>query len=269
MNTKKYRDTQKISARQKARFMQDAKAASSKQEVYKLAVELAKATASKVTLESSVKELALALYACGLAVWNMEQAQTVGEYMTSYLRWKLTVYEKLDDKGALGDVSETVVHLLAMREVWRTQLKNLHVSAIGKTDVRINGHRFEVGHNAKTWADSSVEDAMAGPFEGVIYGMFDAEDIAEVAKRMQYDLAKAVTDLADLMYVFTDKADFLQVMQNDLGRSETLKYREDLGVVITVYNPSKQKAWINRMEGAEFPTLTEYMKSLGKNDYLK
>ena len=269
MNTNKYNDTKKVTARQKARFMQDAKKATTKREVYDLAVELAKAVARKTALESTVKDLALALYACGLAVWNMEQAQTVGEYMTSYLRWKLTVYEKLDDKGALGDVGETIVHLLAMRKQWRTKVKNLHVSAIGKTDVVINGVRYEVGHNAKTWADSSVEDAMNGPFDGVIYGMFDVADITEIGHRMRVDLAKGVTELANLLYVFTDKADFLQVMQNDLGRSETLKYREDLGVVITVHNPSKQKAWENRMYKSEFPTLTEYMKSLGENDYLK
>ena len=110
---------------------------------------------------------------------------------------------------------------------------------------------------------------MNGPFDGVIYGMFDVADITEIGHRMRVDLAKGVTELANLLYVFTDKADFLQVMQNDLGRSETLKYREDLGVVITVHNPSKQKAWENRMYKSEFPTLTEYMKSLGENDYLK
>jgi hypothetical protein len=114
-----------------------------------------------------------------------------------------------------------------------------------------------------------MDDAMAGPFDGVIYGMIDNDEVKQIAKLMRTDLPKGLTELANLMYVFADKNEFLEVMQNDLGRSETIKYREDLNQMVTIYNPSKQKAWIDRMEGGEFPTLTEYMKALGDNDWLK
>lgn len=269
MKTAKYNDTKKITARRKARFVRDCKNATNKLEVYELAKELAKETASKTKLEGTAKDLMLAMYACGLAVWNMEQTQTVEEYMIGYIKWKFATFDKLNDTGAIGDAIETAGHLIAMRKRWRTQIRNLHVALIGNTDIQLGGVKFEMGHNAKLWADSNMDDAMAGPFDGVIYGMIDNDEIAEIAKLMRTDFVRGLTELADMLYVFTDKNEFLEVMQNDLGRSETIKYREDLDQMITVYNPSKQKAWIDRMEGGEFPTLTEYMKGLGDNDWLK
>lgn len=269
MNTSKYNDTRKVTARRKARFVRDCKEATDRKQVFELAKELAKETASKTVLEGTVKDLALAMYACGLAVWKLERTETTEDWMIGYIQWKLTIADKLNDTGAVGDAIETAIHLLAMRRAWRTQKKNLHVSVIGATDVRINGTRFEVGHNAKLWNDSTLDDAMAGPFEGVIYGMIDNDEIMSIVKLMRIDFVKGMTELANMLYVFTDKNEFFEVMQSDLGRSETLKYREDLDKIVTVYNPSKQNAWNHRMEGAEFPTLTEYMKALGQNDYLK
>ena len=269
MKTAKYNDTKKITARRKAKFLRDCKDAKGKMDLLELAKELAKETASKSKLEGTTKDLMLAMYACGLAVWNMEQAQTVEEYMIGYMKWKFTIYQKLNDTGAIGDAIETAGHLIAMRKRWRTQMKNLHVTRIRDTDIRLGGVKFEMGHNAKLWADSNMDDAMAGPFDGVIYGMIDNDEMLEIAKLMRTDFVRGLTELANMMYVFTDKNEFLEVMQNDLGRSETIKYREDLNQMVTVYNPSKQKAWIDRMEGGEFPTLTEYMKALGDNDWLK
>lgn len=269
MKTAKYNDTKKITARRKAKFVRDCKDAKGKLDLLELAKELAKETDAKAKLEGTVKDLTLAMYACGLAVWNMERAQTIEEYMIGYMRWKLTTFDKLNDTGAIGDAIETAIHLIAMRRTWRTQKKNLHVSVIGATDVQINGIRFEAGHNAKLWNDSTMDDAMSGPFDGVIYGMIDPDDLRGIAKLMRTDFVRGMTELANMMYVFEDKNEYLEVMQNDLGRSETLKYREDLDKIVTVYNGSKQKAWTERMEGAEFPTLTEYMKALGQNDYLK
>ena len=269
MKTEKYLDTTKVTARRKAKFMRDCKTAEDKLEVFELAKELAKETAAKAELKGTVKDLRNAMYACGLATWKLEQTETVEEWMIGYIRWKIATFNKLNDTGAMGDVIETVIHLLAMRETWRTQKKNLHVAKIGATDVRINGIRFEAGHNAKLWNDSTLDDAMEGPFEGVIYGMIDPEDLKGIVKLIRTDFTEGVTQLANMLYVFEDKNDYFEVMQNDLGRSETLKYREDLDKIVTVYNRSKQSAWTARMEGNEFPTLTEYMKALGKNDYLK
>ena len=269
MKTSKYNDTKKVTARRKQRFVRNCQRAQDKLEVLELAKELAKETASKTKLEGTVKDLTLAMYACGIAVWKLERTETVEDWMINYISWKLTIADKLNDTGAIGDAIETAIHLLAMRRTWRTQKRNLHVSVIGATDVKINSIRFEVGHNAKLWNDSTLDDAMAGPFEGVIYGMIDNDEMMGIVKLMRIDFVKGMTELANMMYVFEDKNEYLEVMQNDLGRSETLKYREDLDKIVTVYNGSKQNAWNRRMEGAEFPTLAEYMKALGQNDYLK
>jgi hypothetical protein len=270
MNQKKYNDTKKVTARRKAKFIRDCKDAKDKNEVLELAKGVVRdVIANGVKLESSPKDLIMAMFACGRAVWELENAQTVEEYVTRYIRHKFVIFDKLNDTGALGDAIEMVIHLLAMRRTWRTQKKNLHVTRIRDTDVKLGGVRFEVGHNAKLWADSTMDDAMAGPFEGVIYGMIDNEEMLAIAEVMEEDFNRGITELADQLYVFADKNQYLEVMQNDLGRSATIKYREDLNQMITVYNGSKQNAWIKRMEGSEFPTLTEYMKKLGQNDYLK
>lgn len=270
MKTGKYNDTRKVTARRKAKFVRDCKDAKDKAEVLELAKEVVRdVIANGTKLESTPKDLTMAMFACGRAVWEMENAQTIEEYVIRYIQHKFTIFDKLNDTGAIGDAIEMVIHLLAMRRTWRTQKKNLHVALIGNTDVKLGGERFEVGHNAKLWADSTMDDAMAGPFEGVIYGMIDNDEMMAIAELMEEDFVRGITELANLMYVFTDKNQYLEVMQNDLGRSETIKYREDLNQMVTVYNPSKQKAWIDRMEGGEFPTLTEYMKTLGENDYLK
>lgn len=270
MKTAKYNDTKKVTARRKAKFIRDAKEAATKAEILELAKEVVRdVIANGTKLESNPKDLTMAMFACGRSAWEMEHTQTIEEYVIKYILHKFTIFDKLNDTGAIGDAIEMLIHLIGMRRTWRTQKKNLHVTRIRDTDVRLGGVRFEVGHNAKLWADSKIDDAMAGPFEGVIYGMIDNADLMDIAEVMEEDFSKGVTELADMMYVFTDKMDYLRVMQNDLGRSETIKYREDLNQMITVYNGSKQNAWNKRMEGAEFPTLTEYMKALGQNDYLK
>lgn len=270
MNTQKYSDTKKVTARRKAKFIRDAREAKDKKEILELAKQVVREVLENGTrLESSPRDLTMALFACGRSVWEMERAETVEQYVIKYIAHKFTIFDRLNDTGAIGDAIEMIIHLIAMRKSWRTQKKNLHVTRIRDTDVKLGGVRFEVGHNAKLWADSSIDDAMAGPFEGVIYGMIDNDELMAIAELMENDFARGVTELADQLYVFTDKADYLNVMQNDLGRSETIKYREDLHQMITVYNGSKRNAWAKRMEGAEFPTLTEYMKALGDNDYLK
>ena len=270
MNTNKYSDTKKVTSRRKAKFIRDAKEAKSKNEILELAKEVVREVIENGTrLESSPRDLTMAMFACGRSVWEMERAETIEEYVIKYILHKFTIFDRLNDTGAIGDAIEMIIHLIAMRKSWRTQKKNLHVTRIRDTDVKLGGIRFEVGHNAKLWADSTIDDAMAGPFEGVIYGMIDNDELMAIAELMESDFTRGITELADQLYVFTDKADYLNVMQNDLGRSETIKYREDLDQMITVYNGSKRNAWTKRMEGAEFPTLTEYMKALGENDYLK
>lgn len=265
----KYELAKQITARRKAQFVRECKAAEGTKQVAELAKALAIETAKKQHWDvKTAQDLRDNLYAVGEAVWHMDKAETVQEYLVSYMNWKFKTYSKLNDTGAIGDAIETAVHLLACREIWRTKIQNLHVSVIGRTDVKIGGRRFEVGHNAKVWADSTEDEIMAGPFDGVIYGMIDNETVEQIAEIMEKDLAKGVTELANMLYVFTDKYEFLRFMQEDLGRSATIKYRKDLDCMITVYNGSKQNAFNKGVEEKRFPNLTEYMKALGKNDYL-
>lgn len=273
MNRGKYFDTRRVTARRKAKFIRDCKAAADMPELETLAndlaAEIAKAAKDRdERLASSEAEVAKAFLACGLCVFEMEKAETVADYFKGYIAWKFNSYYELNDTGAIGDAIETTVHLLAMRRFWRTNKKNLHVAAIGNTDVKINGVRFEVGHNAKLWNDATIEDAMAGPFDGVIYGMIDPDELDYIAEIMKDDFIKGISELASMLYVFEDKSDYFDFMQNKLGRSATIKYRASIDAIITVYNDSKHKAWIEAIENSDFPTLKEYMLNLSDNDYL-
>lgn len=252
-----------LSSRARAWYIERAKASEDEQTVWQVTVQTVNKrwpTASKIDKQDTAK----ALYALGLAAHKLAQAETAEQAILAYAAWKARTYKVLNDKGAFGDAIETVVHLIAARKRWRTKIDQLHVTPIGKTDVRIAGHRFEVGHNAKLWADATEDDLMHGPFEGVIYGMIENSELMELMELMETEPRKALSQLADMLYVFEDKDEFLDYMNG--GRSNTIKWRADVFGAITVYNGSKAN-WFSKTVQA--PTLREYMLAIGDNDYLE
>lgn len=268
MNTQKYNYARLIPARAKEAFMKACAEAEARDVVKELARKRAILTARDYHLTSEEAQyLYEDLYAIGIARQAQAHAETIEEYLKGYLRFKTQCYIRLHDTGAFGDLIETVCHLLAMRKRWRTQIRNLHVAAIGHTDVQIDGKRFEIGHNAKLWADRTPENAMEGPFEGVIYGMLTKEELACLIRELDRDLEAGVTAIADSMVVFEDKAEFFDLMQNRIGRTPAIVLRPDIGHCITQCNPSRINAWVKATEG-QYPTLSEYMRSIGENDWL-
>ena len=169
-----YKVTTLIPARKKAEFFRDAEKAEDKKAIVTLSRNVAAFYAKKHNLsKDDEKTLILSLFASGLCVWCMKHAKDPYEYIIGYIMWKQRISERLNDLGAFADGIETACHLINCREIWRVNLKNIHVSAIGNTDLQIKGVKYEIGINGKTWADSLEDDAMSGPFDGVIYGVFD------------------------------------------------------------------------------------------------
>ena len=268
-NKKDYRIMKAIPARKKMEFMRKAENMESKKEIFDYAKKTALFYADKENWTNEEKKTAcLSLYACGLCVWNMKRAENVFDYIVDYIIWKQRIFEKLNDLGAFGDSIETIVHLVACRKIWRTNKKNLHVSEIDKTDVKINSIRFEVAHNGKTWAESTENEPMQGHFDGVIYGVFDTEETENIINLFRIGkVMEGIKTVCNMLYVFPDKMEHLNFMDSISTRSATIQYKSNLGRYMTIYNPSKHTAFINAIENSNYKTLSDYMNSLGENDY--
>lgn len=268
-NKKDYQIMKAIPARKKMEFMRKAGNMESKKDIFDYAKKTALFYGEKEDWTVDQKKTAcLSLYACGLCVWNMNKSETVFDYIVNYIMWKQRIFEKLNDLGAFGDSIETIVHLVAYRKVWRTNRKNLHVSEIDKTDVRINSIRFEVAHNGKTWAESIENEPMHGHFDGVIYGVFDTEETERIISLFRIgSIKEGIKNVCDMLYVFPDKMEHLTFMNAISTRSATIQYKNNLGRYMTIYNPSKHTAFINAIENSNYKTLSEYMNDLGENDY--
>lgn len=260
-----------IPARKKAEFMREARNMETKKAIFDFAKKTAIFYGEKNNWNNDeLKTACLALYACGLCIFNMEHAETVFDYLVAYVSWKHRTFIKLNDYGAFGDSLETIVHLLACRKIWRTKIKNLHVTELGKTDVQINRIPFEVGHNGKTWADSTLDNPMNGPFDGVIYGVIDDTERQYIIDLFtQGKVLEGIIQASNMLYVFPDKMDYLSFMDSISKRSATIQYKKSLGRYQTIYNASKHSAFITAIESSEYMTLAEYMKTLGENDYLQ
>lgn len=267
---KDYRITSLIPSRKKADFFRKAETCATKKEVFELAKEIAKYYQVKYAWSAEqTKTVALSLYASGAARFEMKQADNAEDFLLHYITWKEKIALRLNDLGAFGDSIETACHLINRREHWRASVKALHVSAIGATDIQINGVKYEIGHNGKSFADSIEEDAMHGPFDGVIYGVFSEElKINICALFTGGKLNAALSLIAKNLYVFPDKYAFLSFMDSISAKSATIQWKEHIAMYQVIYNESKKRAFLKAIEKSGYNTLYDYMLSIGKNDYL-
>lgn len=268
-NVRDYSLTSAIPARKKTEFIRFSINAEGLKPIYQKALETSRFYAIKNGWTATEeKTVARSLFACGVARYQMEQTDTVFDFIVSYVVWKAKAYKRFNDKGAFGDAIEAIVHLVACRAIWRTNKKNIHVSALGKTDVTINRKKWEVGHNGKTWADSEEENPMCGPFDGVIYGVFADTDISNIVSLF---LAKRVFDaikyVCNRLYVFPDKEEHYAFM-NSLSKGEGIQWKANIAHYQTRYNDGKHKAFKKGVKMYHVQSLREYMLSLGDNDYL-
>lgn len=264
-----YKVTTLIPARKKTEFFREAEKAENKKAIVDLARKIGKFYAEKNNLsKEDEKTLVLSLFASGLCAWNIKHAASQYDYIVNYILWKQRVYERLNDLGAFGDSVETCVHLINCREKWRVNLKNIHVAAIGNTDIWIKGRRFEIGTNGKSWADSTEEEPMRGPFDGIIYGVISDEEKQYIIDLFrQNKVRQGLTAIAKMLYVFPEKEEFSYFMEK-VGRSASIVWKKHLNIYQTVYNPSKHSAFIEKVESENIPTLYEYIKQFGKNEFL-
>lgn len=249
---------------EKRRFISDAQKAETVSDVLKLARSLVieKAKKNGISVEDANQYLKQ-LTAIGKCTFYAEKAKNPVAYIQNYILFK---YQRflMGDTGAMGDAVENVCHLVACRELWRTNKSHLHVSEIDKLDITINNIPFEVGHNAKTW-NCLKQDVENQNHKGVIYGVFDADTVLQIVELAKVNPKKAITAVCNRLYVFENKAEYFDFM----GKAINQRILPDGRIVsVTQYNKYRHGIFLREVKAREIPTLTQYMKALGKNDYL-
>lgn len=268
-----YHVTSEIKPRAKCAFMEQCRAAMSEKDIFPLVKSFIRKVVPDLSTDARkalkcgdmLHKVALALYSVGLGCYHAAHADNFMEFLSNYAAFKAEMFIKLHDLGASGDIIETAVHCIASRQWWRVKIKNLHVSAIGKIDVTINGKCWEVGTNGKTFAESTENDYMFGKYTGVIFGVFNDEEYTEICDLfINGKTLEALTYIAQRLYVWEDKYQFQQFMQS-IGRNGYFVWKKSLKAAQVVYNGSMYNMFKKNVKTL---TLYQYMKNLSDNELL-
>lgn len=192
------------------------------------------------------------------------------EYLAIYANWKNQEYSLNSDLGAYGDLVESCIHCIAKRKANLIKLTDIRVKPltlksdgnsvrVSKIDVSINGVGYEVAHNGKTLTESTEFDYMAGEYTGFIYGVIDREEMQEIVNLLiAHEFKKAFSMLSRIMYVWTDKYEFLHDI-NSVSRGKGITYKSHINAAQIVYNDSKHNAFIKYIEDSKIPRLYDVL----------
>lgn len=181
---------------------------------------------------------------------------SVRDYISLLAEHKERAYME-GDFGAFGDLFEILVRLAALPSLNLAHGAHLYVKPQEMIDITIHGVRFEVGHNGKTWTHATINDAMFGPFEGVIYGVFDnetAQDVFVMAR--QGRIEKAIDIISAYTGVWVDKNQFAEDMQNLYPRGKAFAIKSSK--VMSQYNAGFARRFIMAIENDEIQTLESF-----------
>jgi len=215
-----------------------------------------------------------ALLATAESFYTVEKARRdhvpAYEMLAQYAAWKIMESRKVNDFGAFGDLLEVATRLILKGQFALMNYNDLHVQKGGNTDLTAKNIRFELGHNGKTFADSTPENWVDGPFEGVIYGVFDDEEIATIYHAAaKNDYMQVANLIADCLYVWQEKEDFLSFMLNVGTRSHMITWKATARRAQVVYNPSTHNAFIKAAE-KNACTLRDWVKrNYTRNNFIK
>lgn len=205
-----------------------------------------------------------ALLACGLAYRALQSVETLDEYVRQYAIYKCKAYKKLSDYGAFGDFVETLCHIAIKGYFNKVNMKNVHVSDIGKIDFTFCGNKVECGINGKTWREGIATDFSAGKYNSVVYGMINSEKIGFIVKTIvNGDLKHGIIYTLKNLYYFPEKTDFFRFIETAGKKSALIQYKQALNIVQTIYNDSTEKAFLHKVSAETFynAILTRYPQS--------
>ena len=183
----------------------------------------------------------------------------VPEYIAMLAEEKQENENSLRDFGAFGDLFEILARIALVKNSSLVSWRLLSVREIMSCDVISRKYgRIEIGHNGKTLTFGTFFDYMAGEYDAVIYGVFSAEDKAEIynyCKMGEYE--KAVAYIAEYSALWENKYQFQSDMDN-LSRGAGIT--EKSGQIQVVFNPSKYAAFLAALEDGKIESLKETLK---------
>lgn len=215
-----------------------------------------------------------ALLATAESFYTVEKSRRDGvpahELLAQYAAWKIMESRKVNDYGAFGDLLEVATRLILKGQFALMSYNDLHVQKGSKTDITARNIRFELGHNGKTFADSTPDNWVDGPFDGVIYGVFDEMEVQEIYNAASVnDYMKVAELISNCLYVWQEKEDFLSFMLNVGKRSAMITWKATARRAQVVYNPSMHSAFIKAAEDNAC-TLREWIKrNYTRNNFIK
>ena len=183
----------------------------------------------------------------------------VPEYIAMIAEEKQENESSLRDFGAFGDLFEILARIALVKKSSLVSWRLLSVRDIMACDVVSRKYgRIEIGHNGKTLTFGTFFDYMAGDYDAVIYGVFSAEDKAEIynlCKNGEYE--NAVSYISEYSALWENKYQFQHDMDN-ISRGAGIT--EKGGQIQVVFNPSKYDAFLRALENGVFPSLAETLK---------
>lgn len=179
-------------------------------------------------------------------------------YLRMYAQLKRDEFYNNDDYGAFGDLLETLVRILFIRNLSLVRPSHIAVKPFGENDLISKKYgKIEIGNNGKTWTQGNRYDYMDGDFSAVVYGMFnnsDREKIFDYVINEQYE--KALHLVSIRCGYWENKYDFLNDIDN-VSRGKGICIKS--GSIQCQFNESKYWAFRDKIDGGNYITLAELL----------
>jgi len=179
-------------------------------------------------------------------------------YLKMYAELKKNEFYNNDDFGAFGDLLETLVRVLFVRNLSLVRPSHIAVKPFGENDLISKKYgKIEIGNNGKTWTQGNRYDYMSGDFTSVVYGMFNNADREKIFNWMiDGQFEKALHMVSIRCAYWTDKYDFLNDI-NNVSRGKGICVKG--GNIQCQCNESKYWAFRDKIDGGNYVTLADLL----------
>lgn len=180
------------------------------------------------------------------------------DYVTMLAKEKESNAEKLNDKGAFGDLFEILVRIAIIGNYNLVQASALTVAEFKRIDVESKRYgKIEIGCNGKTWTQGTMFDYMAGNYDSVIYGMFsDIDKRLIITYCKQGNITQAIKEIKKRCGYWKDKYAFMDCL-NHLGKNgkEIKAFSIRSGKIMNQFNDNMYYRFMEEIENGNITTL--------------
>lgn len=181
-------------------------------------------------------------------------------YAYFYCIHKISMFEKLHDFGAWGDILECLTRCALKRNIHLCRITDFHAAGFDKNDIVSKTFGIvEVGHNGKSLMSSMPNNYMYGDYQTFIYGVFDDLDKSVIMDYItSLKLDRAIQYVSESMRVWRNKYEFIYDI-NHISKGAGIVWKKSIGAAQIIYNPSKHKAFL---ANCNTPSLSEILDTL-------